>query len=288
MKTSRLVLLTSLSMIAFAGNSLLCRLALVHTHTDPASFTTIRVISAAVMLSLLVSISSARKTRKTRSWMPALSLFVYAAGFSFAYTHLSTASGALLLFGGVQLTMIGYGLYKGERLATIQLIGFLIAVSGVTVLLMPGIESPPIASAVLMLIAGAAWGIYSLKGQGIIYATASTKDNFKRTIPLAIVLNVLMLKNTNVDAAGLMYAVASGAIASGLGYALWYRVLPALKATHASTVQLSVPVIAAIGGYLFLDETLDLRIILASVATLGGIALVLLVKTPSKIEKITP
>lgn len=280
MSYARLIILTSLAMIAFAGNSLLCRVALEHTRIDAASFTSIRLISGALVLWLVV-----RRYRSTQSgagdWLSALALFTYAAGFSFAYVSLPAATGALLLFGAVQATMIGYGIWAGERLLKLQLAGLLLALGGLGGLLLPGLSAPPLAGSLLMLGAGVAWGIYSLRGKSGGDPIRVTAGNFLRAVPAAAVLSLLMLGRFSLDAAGFWYAVASGALASGMGYAIWYTALPALKATSAATVQLSVPVIAALGGIVFLAEPLTLRLLLASVAVLGGIALVILSKPRS-------
>lgn len=277
MSYARIIFLTSLTMIAFAGNSLLCRIALTHTSIDAASFTTIRLISGAMMLWLIV-----RTRRGTYTgggnWLSSLALFTYAAGFSFAYVSLPAATGALLLFGAVQATMIGYGIWAGERLLKLQLVGLVLALGGLVGLLLPGLSTPPLYGSVLMLSAGVAWGVYSLRGKGAGDPTKVTAGNFLRTVPIAAALSILMLNDASLDTAGFWYAVASGALASGIGYAIWYTVLPALKATNAATVQLSVPVIAALGGIAFLGEPITLRLALASVAILGGIALVILEK----------
>lgn len=277
MSYTRIVVLTSLAMIAFACNSLLCRVALIHTSIDPASFTAIRLISGAMMLWLVVQIRSGTQISRG-NWISAFALFTYAAGFSFAYVFLPAATGALLLFGAVQVTMIGYGIWTGERLLKLQILGLTLAFGGLVGLLLPGLSAPPLSGSILMLVSGIAWGIYSLRGKGVGDPTKVTAGNFLRAAPIAAVLSLLMLKGSSLDAAGFWYAVSSGALASGLGYAIWYTVLPALKATNASTVQLSVPVIAALGGVVFLSEPITLRLALASVAILGGIALVILEK----------
>ena len=273
----RFIILTSLAMIAFAGNSLLCRAALKHTAIDAASFTTIRLISGAMMLWLVVRISRGTQTG-TGNWPSALALFIYAAGFSFSYVSLPAATGALLLFGAVQATMIGHGIWAGERLPKLQLAGLVIALAGLVGLLLPGLSAPPAIGSVLMLGAGVAWGIYSLRGRGAGDPTRVTAGNFLRAVPIAAALSILMHDGASLDSAGFWYAVSSGALASGIGYAIWYTALPALKATNAATVQLSVPVIAALGGIVFLGESVTLRLVLASVAILGGIALVILEK----------
>jgi drug/metabolite transporter (DMT)-like permease len=277
MSYARLIALTALAMIAFAGNSLLCRDALMHTRIDAASFTTIRLVSGAVMLGLISQMKRGTYTGGG-NWQSAFSLFAYAAGFSFAYVSLPAATGALLLFGAVQATMIGYGIWAGERLLKLQLAGLMLAFAGIVGLLLPGLSAPPLLGSVLMLGAGVAWGVYSLRGKGAGDPTIVTAGNFLRAAPIAAALSILMLNDISMDNAGFWYAVSSGALASGIGYAVWYTVLPALKATNAATVQLSVPVIAAIGGIAFLGEPITLRLLLASVAILGGIALVILEK----------
>jgi drug/metabolite transporter (DMT)-like permease len=261
-------------MLAFAGNSLLCRLALKHTSIDPASFTTVRIVSGALTLWLIT-----RTYRRTASgdgnWPSALALFVYAAGFSYAYVSLSAATGALLLFGAVQATMIGYGLWAGERLSLRQWLGLLCAFAGLAGLLLPGLSAPPLRGAALMLGAGAAWGVYSLRGKGAGDPTRVTSGNFLRAAPMAVLLSLATVSWNSVDLAGLGYALASGALASGVGYAIWYTALRGLKAASAATVQLSVPVLAAVGGIVFLGEAVTWRLLLASAAILGGIALVM-------------
>ena len=261
-------------MIAFAGNSLLCRQALKHTSIDPGSFTTIRIISGALVLWLIVK-SSAGANRPVGSWPSALALFAYAACFSFAYVSLSAATGALLLFGAVQATMISYGLWTGERMRIRQSAGLVCAFSGLAGLLLPGVSAPPVLGCLLMLAAGVAWGIYSLRGKGTGDPTQVTAGNFLRAVPMAAVLSVVSFPWMSLDGPGIGYAMASGAIASGVGYAIWYTALRQLKATSAASVQLSVPVLAALGGIVFLGEAVTLRLLIASAAILGGIALVI-------------
>lgn len=279
MSPARILALTTVSMLAFAGNSLLCRLALQQSQLDAGSFTVIRLVSGALVLWLV-----AHKFRGDQNgagnWPSALALFIYAAAFSFAYVRLPTATGALLLFGAVQATMISYGLWKGERLRALQRVGLALALSGLLGLLLPGLSAPPLGGSVLMIGAGVAWGVYSLRGKGAGDPTRVTAGNFLRAAPIAIALSLLMLglQRVTLDAAGIGYALASGALTSGLGYAIWYTVLPALKATTAATVQLSVPVLAALGGIVFLGEAVTLRLGLASLTILGGIALVVLQK----------
>lgn len=276
---------TALAMIAFAANSLLCRIALGHTQIDPASFTTIRIASGALVLALIVQLRGSASgapgpaptasLRDVGSWPSALALFVYAAAFSFAYTRLTTATGALLLFGAVQATMIGRGLLAGERLSGQQTLGLAAALAGLVGLLLPGLSAPPLASAATMLVAGVAWGIYSLRGRSGGDPTRVSAGNFLRATPIALGLSLLSLDAFSLDRAGTLAAIASGALASGLGYVIWYGVLPVLGATRAAVVQLSVPVLAAIGGIVLLGEAPTLRLALASIAILGGIALVI-------------
>ncbi|MBU3022804.1 DMT family transporter [Aestuariibacter sp. A3R04] len=262
------------AMVAFAANSLLCRMALSETNIDPASFTFIRLLSGAITLSLLLLLNKTSSLRGG-SWWGALALFIYAAGFSFAYVNISTGTGALLLFGAVQVSMIAWGFFKGEAFSWIQSCGFVLAVLGLVILLSPGLTSPPFVASGLMVIAGVAWGVYSLMGRGASSALLMTGGNFVKATPLAAVLLFTMAPVMNVDTMGFLLAVLSGALASGLGYALWYQVLPQIKATNAATIQLSVPVIATLMGWIFLGEAINLRIILASVAILGGIVLVI-------------
>jgi drug/metabolite transporter (DMT)-like permease len=262
-------------MVAFAGNSLLCRAALKLSHLDASSFTTIRLASGAAVL-WLITRPGRRQDSGGGSWLSALALFSYAALFSRAYASLPAATGALLLFGAVQTTMVGYGLWTGERLRRGQGVGLLLAAGGLVALLLPGLAAPPLGGALWMLGAGLAWGAYSLRGTGERQPLRATAGNFLRALPFALAWSLLSLRGASVDLAGCGYAIASGALASGLGYALWYAVLLRMKATQAATVQLGVPALAALGGILFLGEALTLRLGLCSAAILGGIALVLL------------
>lgn len=280
MPNLRILVLTALAMLAFAGNSLLCRLALKQTQIDAASFTTIRILSGGVALWLITRFQATSRAG-AGNWLSAIALLVYAAAFSFAYRWLSAATGALLLFGAVQITMIGQGLRRGERLAAGQLLGLALALAGLLGLLLPGFEAPPLAGALLMLAAGVAWGVYSLRGKGAGDPTQVTAGNFLRAAPLAALVSLLAYPIPSLDSLGVGYAVASGAITSGIGYAIWYSALPGLKATTAATVQLCVPVLAALGGVGILGEPLTVRLILASLAILGGIALVIWEKRAS-------
>ncbi len=274
MKRHQLVALTALALLAFAGNSLLCRAALRDTGIDAGSFTAIRLCSGALVLWLLVRLRLGLPSGQG-SWLSALALFTYAATFSFAYLQLSAATGALLLFGAVQASMIGWGLVKGERLSGVQSIGLVLAISGLIGLLLPGLSAPPVGSAVWMIVAGIAWGIYSLRGRGAGDPTRVTAGNFLRTVPMALLLALFFFKPSALNTQGIIYAMASGAITSGMGYALWYAALPLLRSSTAATLQLSVPVITAAGGMLLLGEPPTWRLLLSALTILGGIALVI-------------
>ena len=269
--TSQTLALTAVAMLAFAGNSLLCRLALQHSGIDPASFTSVRLTSGAVVLWALVRW---RGQRPAGDWGSAAALFVYAAAFSYAYLSLSAGTGALLLFGAVQATMLGWGLWHGQRLGRGQTAGLVLAMGGLVALLLPGVTAPPAGGALLMTAAGVAWGVYSLRGRGAGDPTAVTAGNFVRASALAVPLALAALPWARVDVAGLLWALCSGAVTSGLGYAIWYTALKGLQPTSSASVQLSVPVLTALGGVALLSEPLTLRLVLCSAAILGGIACV--------------
>jgi drug/metabolite transporter (DMT)-like permease len=277
MRRSRVLLLTLIALIAFAANSILCRLAFERADIDAASFTSIRLLSGALALWLIVALRR-RAGSMGGNWPSAAALFAYAAAFSFAYVSLPTGVGALLLFGAVQATMILAGLRAGERLNAWQGAGLALALGGLGYLMLPGLSAPPLGGSLLMLAAGIAWGVYSLRGRGAADALGATAGNFLRAAPLGIGLGMAALPWLRIDAAGAGYALLSGALASGAGYAVWYAALRSLAATHAATVQLSVPVLAAAGGTLLLDEPVTLRLALASIVILGGIALVVLTR----------
>lgn len=273
-RAGRVIVLTMLTMIAFAANSILCRRALDTTSIDPATFTLIRLVAGAATLWLIARVRIGRPVH-AGNWRSAFSLFAYAAAFSFAYVSLSAGTGALILFGSVQATMILYGLLRGERFKPLQAVGLLLAIGGLVALLLPGVTAPHWVGATLMTLAGIAWGAYSLLGRASTSPIETTAGNFLRASVLGALLSAVALNAFAWDARGAWLAVLSGAVASGLGYATWYTVLPALRATQAATVQLSVPVIAAIGGVLLLGEHLTPRLVLCAAAILGGIALVL-------------
>ena len=269
------ILLTALAMVAFAANSLLCRLALGADQIDAASFTTIRVVSGALTLALISFAQKRPPSRANMNWRSALALFAYMIFFSFAYISLGAASGALILFGAVQLTMFAVALSSGERFPALAWTGLAIAAAGLVYLVSPGLTAPDPLGAVLMTIAGVAWGVYSLLGRGASDPLTATTMNFILCAPLVAIVSLFSLSQLHVSPAGLAYAIGSGAIASGCGYVIWYAALRGLTAGRAATVQLSVPVIAAIGAVILLSEAITLRLVLASIATLGGVALAL-------------
>ena len=271
----RTALLTLVAMTAFAANSLLCRLALAEGAIDAASFTSIRLLSGATALTgILLWTQPGRPRLADFDGVAVLALFAYAACFSFAYTSLAAGTGALILFGAVQLSMLGAGIKAGERLTPLSWVGLALALGGLVYLVSPGLSAPSPVGAALMGVAGLAWGIYSLRGRRAAHALHSTAANFVLSVPLTLLLSLLMLGSARVSTTGVTLAIASGALASGLGYAIWYAALRGLNATRAASVQLSVPVIAAVAAVPLLAEPLSARLIIASVAVLGGIGLV--------------
>jgi len=275
--TARTLLLTTLAMLAFAGNSLLCRVALRDTTIDPASFTGLRILAGALTLWLLLRIGKSRQS-PGGDWLSALALFGYAASFSYAYINLDAGAGALLLFGAVQLSMLAWGLLHGERFSGGQIAGLLLALSGLLILLLPGSSAPAVDGALLMLLSGVAWGIYSLRGRGSSNPLAATAGNFIKAVPFAALLCLVMLAQQRWDVPGVVYALLSGALTSGVGYAIWYAALPGLAAIQAASVQLSVPLLTAIAGAVLLGEALTATLIVSGAAILGGIAMVLSIR----------
>ncbi|MEM9531144.1 MAG: DMT family transporter [Pseudomonadota bacterium] len=271
MKTA---LLTALAMVAFAANSLLCRQALGAELIDAASFTVIRVAAGALTLGLLM-LPTWRQSAPRPHWPSAWMLFFYMVFFSFAYLSLSAGTGALLLFGAVQVTMFTAALRDGEHFSPASWFGLLAALAGMVYLVSPGITAPEPAGAALMVCAGIAWGGYSLLGRGVRDATGATASNFLFCLPLAMLTGAFFIGSARVTGTGMILAIASGALASGLGYAIWYAALRGLQAGRAATVQLSVPVIAAIGGVVFLAEEMTFRLGLATALTIGGVGVVL-------------
>ena len=268
-------LLTATAMVAFGANSLLCRLALQHGSIDAASFSSIRLLSGALTLAAIVRLRTTAAATTRPDWMSAAMLFAYVACFSFAYLSLAAGTGALILFGAVQLTMCFAGWRGGERFGPVAAGGFVAAVAGLVALVLPGLTAPSPGGAALMGAAGMAWGVYSLRGRGVADPLRATSLNFLCATPMALVLSVLLAGRARADATGAALAIASGALTSGIGYVVWYAALRGLTALRAATVQLSVPPLAAFGGVLWLDETITPRLVGASIAILGGIALVL-------------
>lgn len=262
-------------MFAFAANSLLCRLALGAGEIDAASFASVRIISGAVMMGLLILPRVRAGSRPEVNWRSIAAMFVYMICFSIAYLSLAAGTGALVLFGAAQVTMIIFALRAGESLPTLSWAGFALAIAGLVYLVSPGITAPDPLGAALMTVAGIAWGIYSLLGKTAIDPLQSTAYNFIFSVPLAVLASLYFLQDFHVTPRGAALAIASGAIASGLGYFIWYTALKQLAAIRAATVQLSVPVIAAIGGVVLIAEPMTTRLVIASAATLGGIAIVL-------------
>lgn len=262
-------------MLAFAANSILCRLALGQGLIDAATFSTVRVCSGALMLSVILLPRWIRTGPATGNWRAAVMLFAYMACFSFAYLSLDAGTGALILFGAVQLTMFIAALRGGEYFAPWSWVGLSLAIGGLVYLVSPGVTAPDTVGALLMSVAGIAWGLYSLYGRGSNDPLEATAANFIYSVPLVILVSLVFLANFSVSREGLLLAIASGAAASGLGYAIWYTALKGLSGTRAATVQLSVPVIAAFGGVVLLSEAITLRLLIASAVTLGGVAIVL-------------
>jgi drug/metabolite transporter (DMT)-like permease len=281
----RIILITFLSLLAFAANSLITRFALEETSIDETSFILLRLVSGALFLWLYLRFKSNNKAYKAGTWLAALALFIYAVSFTYGYGLIAAGTGALLLFGSVQITMTIAGYRKGERLNAIQLIGFLLALCGLAILMLPGITAPSFIGAFLMCISGVAWSIYTLEGRGESNPEASTAGNFIKAAPMAILLwlSVYLSTNDSINLAtdGIIYALLSGIVTSAIGYIIWYSVLPELKATQAAIVQLSVPLLVTIAGVILLNESITFRVILACIAILSGTILVLAFKHKS-------
>ena len=268
---------TVFALVAFAFNSILCRLALGAEAIDAASFTLIRLISGAVTLAAISLFFDRKESNEKRgNWFSAFFLFAYAVCFSFAYVNLTTGTGALVLFGSVQATMIFVALLKGERPKILEWLGLIFALGGLIYLVFPGLSSPPFFSSALMAIAGIAWGFYTLRGKGSTNPLADTTGNFVRAVPMVILLSLPFIYQIHLSPRGILLAVLSGAIASGIGYSVWYAALKFHTATRAAILQLSVPALAATGGVIFLAETVSLRLLLATILILGGISLAIL------------
>lgn len=270
-------------MLAFAGNSIICRLALSDQAIDPASFTAIRLLSGAVALLLIFKLArSGQSLRAHGSWYSAFMLFLYAICFSYAYISLNAGTGALILFGVVQATMILIGVWSGDRPNVVEWLGWLLAFGGLVWLLLPGSEAPEPIGAALMVIAGIAWGVYSVRGREESDALAATASNFTLSLALVIVLVVVTFSGAGISNQGVWLAVLSGTLTSGVGYVIWYAALNYLRSMQAALVQLSVPPIATAGGVLLLGESLGLRLVLSSALVLGGIGLALAKKSPQQ------
>ena len=269
-----------LALIAFAANSVLNRLALSNGSIDAPSFTIIRLLSGAIVLFIILSIKNTKISSSSSkgSWISSLMLFTYAITFSLAYITLDTATGALILFAAVQISMLLISLFTGTRLSSAEWLGVFTAFTGFVYLVYPDLGTPSAKGFILMSIAGTAWGVYTLNGRGSQDALADTAYNFIRTSPLVLILLLLSYSKANYSSQGIILAMLSGAIASGIGYTFWYAALKGLSSTQAAVVQLSVPVIAALGGVLFVSEQITQRLVISIVFILGGILLVVLGK----------
>jgi len=278
-KTVQTIGYTIMALTAFAANSVLCRLALKDHTIDPASFTAVRLLSGVFMFVILFSFKALPADRssgkKAASWAAALLLFGYAISFSFAYVSLSTGTGALLLFGAVQLTMIAISICNGHKLQGYEWAGVLISFAGLAYLVAPSITTPSLASFILMTFAGIAWGIYTALGRGSTNPLQDTAVNFFYSLPLVVLLLLISWPSLSISWSGAILAMMSGALASALGYSLWYLALGRLSTVEAAVVQLSVPVIAAIGGVLFVAEAISMRLVIACLLVIGGILMVL-------------
>ncbi len=282
-----IVILTAVTLVAFAANSLLCRMALGGHLIDPVSFTTIRLVSGALALIPISRLFGESKTeQKTKgSWGSGFALFAYAAAFSLAYVSLNTGMGALILFGSVQITMIAAALKSGENLAPAQWLGSAVAIGGLIYLVLPGISAPNPLGALLMCVSGIAWGVYSIRGKSASAPIAMTAGNFTRSAPMAIIASAIAFSAVQMEPFGILLALISGVITSGMGYVLWYKALRGLTTTQASVVQLLVPPLAAFGGAAFLSEQVSVRLIASSALILGGVALTVINHKPKPSEK---
>ena len=267
---------TSAALAAFASNSILCRFALGRELIDPWSFTVIRIVSGAVALWLISIARHNGSDFRSGSWQSAIALLAYAVPFSVAYLHLTAGTGALILFGSVQLTMIGSDMVRGKHPHWMEWIGLLVALSGLAYLVAPGITSPDPISAVLMGCAGISWGIYSIRGKGVAAPLAATSANFARATLIVAPMFFVSAGAGSASSEGILLAVISGAAASGAGYAVWYTALRGLTSTRAGIVQLFVPLIAAAGGVAFLGEPATPRLLISGTVISGGVALTIL------------
>jgi len=270
---------TLLALIAFAGNSIICRIALKETAIEPALFTSIRLISGAIVLMLIVLMTAKTdKTKSKGSWFSAAMLFIYAATFSYAYVSLETGTGALILFGVVQITMIAYSLFSGNKMSHIEWLGVAVALCGFLYLMLPGAKAPSVLGFALMTISGIAWGAYSIRGKTTKNPLQDTAYNFLRTIPFLLLLLYFLLQESNYSKTGILLALFSGVVTSGLGYIIWYSALKGLTTIQASVVQLFVPVLAGLGGLILMKEAISFRLFIAALLILGGILLLIVKK----------
>ncbi|WLP95727.1 DMT family transporter [Psychrobacter sp. M13] len=298
-------LYTIIALIAFAANSLFCRMALAEGYIDAWSFTIIRLLGGAICLSIIMVVHARRLTRQSMadtsidtdisinnnailndkgSWLSSISLVVYALCFSLAYVELDTGTGALILFAAVQLTMIGWGIYKKEQLSALQWIAFMVAVAGFIYLMLPSAAVPSLSGAAIMAISGVAWGVYSIRGQSCISPLRATGFNFIRSLAAIPIIGLMAIGYlSDIQSEGIVLAFISGAITSGLGYSIWYTAMPLLKSTQAAVVQFCVPVLAAAAGVLFLSEQLTMRFIVASSIILGAVLVFILNKKAAKL-----
>lgn len=275
----KVTLFTLLALLAFAGNSILCRLALGGNTIDAASFTSIRLLSGILVLGVILKIIQPKGPVTSKgSWKASFMLFIYAVTFSYAYISLDTGVGALILFASVQITMIMVGLYLGNKLHFAEWFGVIVSFLGFVYLIFPALTTPSLVGFILMSIAGIAWGFYTLAGKNSKRPLSDTTYNFMRTVPLVIVLMAMTIQNITLSPQGIVLAILSGGITSGIGYTLWYMALGGLTAVQAAVVQLLVPVVAALGGVLFADEYLTARLVLSSTIILGGILIVIIGK----------
>lgn len=286
-------LYTVIALIAFAANSLFCRMALAEGYIDAWNFTIIRLISAAACLGIIIAVHTqylklnrsldGATVKEKGSWLSSTSLVIYALCFSIAYVELDTGTGALILFSAVQLTMIGWGIYKKEQLSALQWLAFIVAVAGFIYLMLPSAAMPSLSAATLMAISGSAWGVYSIRGKSCVSPLRATGFNFIRSlVAVPILLLVAMSRLIEISMQGILLACASGAIASGVGYSIWYMAMPLLKNTQAAIVQLCVPVLAAVLGVVFLSEQLTLEFVIASSVILGAVLVFILNKKTLK------
>ena len=275
-----LIFLTAIALVAFAANSVLCRMALGSGSIDPVSFTSIRLVGGALALTLIFWVTQGNSAiqKPQGSWRSGVALFAYAISFSLAYISLSSGTGALILFGAVQITMLLAAFRSGEKMRAVQWIGFCIAIAGIVYLVTPGISAPDLGGALLMMISGIAWGLYSIAGKSVTAPIAMTAGNFIRAAVITVPTSICALAMMNVNSYGVSLALASGVVTSGMGYVIWYKAVPMLTTTQAAVVQLLVPLLAALGGVIFISEQFTVRLGIASLLILGGVVLSIFAK----------